>query len=107
MNLAACKHLTDKSTAAMVKFGKNLHELNLSWIKSISNGAILDIIVNCPRLRHLDIYDMKLTGETRELIIEAARQRGIKIVLKGLQESDPDVTIENPSMMLPNFGRTW
>lgn len=107
MNLAACKHLTDKSTTAMVKFGKNLHELNLSWIKSISNGAILDIIVNCRTLRHLDIYDMKLTGETRELIIEAARQREIKIVLKGLQESDPDVTLENPSMMLPNFGRTW
>lgn len=107
LNLAACKHLTDKSATAMVKFGKNLKELNLSWIKALSNSAVLDIIVNCPRLEHIDIYDMKLTGETRELVIEAARQREIKIVLKGLQLSDPDVTVENPSMKLPNFGKTW
>lgn len=40
-------------------------------------------------------------------MIEAARQRDIKIVLKGLLDSDPDITIENPSMMLPNFGKTW
>jgi hypothetical protein len=91
----------------MCKFGKNLQQLNLSWIKTISNGAILDLVVNLENLRHLDIYDMQLTGEIRELVIEGARQREIKIVLKGLQESDPDVTIENPSMMLPNFGKTW
>ncbi|XP_060587912.1 uncharacterized protein LOC132743408 [Ruditapes philippinarum] len=107
LNLAACKHLTDKSVKAMCQFGKNLQQLNLSWIKTISNGAILDLVVNLENLRHLDIYDMQLTGEIRELVIEGARQREIKIVLKGLQESDPDVTIENPSMMLPNFGKTW
>ncbi|XP_045171987.2 uncharacterized protein LOC123534020 [Mercenaria mercenaria] len=107
LNLAACKHVTNKSLAAICKYGKNLRELNLSWIKTISDGAILDLIVNCESLKHLDIYDLHLKGETRELVIEAARQREIKIVLKGLLESDPDVTIENPSMLLPNFGKTW
>lgn len=107
LNLAACKHVTDKSLSAMCKHGKNLKELNLSWIKSISQNGILDLVANCPSLQHLDIYDMKLTGEMRAVVIEAARQRKIKLVLEGLQESDPDVTIENPSMLLPNFGKSW
>lgn len=107
LNLAACKHLTDKSLTAMCKFGNNLQELNLSWIRTISEGGVLNLIVNCAKLNHLDIYDFHLTGEIKTLAIEAARQRGIKIVLKGLNESDPDVTIENPSMMLPNFGKAW
>lgn len=107
VSLAACKHVTDRGLAAIVKHGKNLKELNLSWIRGLSGSALLDIVVSCAKLRHLDIYDLKIEGEKRDVMIEAARQRGIKIVLKGLLESDPDVTLENPSMMLPNFGKTW
>ncbi|KAL4224345.1 hypothetical protein ACF0H5_017800 [Mactra antiquata] len=107
LNLAACKHITDKSMTSMCKYGKNLQELNLSWIKNLSESAILDLLVNCVRLKHLDVYDLHITGEVRALVIEAARQRNITLILKGLNKSDPDVTLENPSQMLPNFGKSW
>ena len=107
VSLAACKHVTDRGLVAIIKHSKNLRQLNLSWIRNLSEGALLDLVINCENLQHLDIYDLPLEGEKRDLVIEAARQRGIKVVLKGLLESDPDVTIENPSMMLPTFGKTW
>lgn len=106
MNLSECKHITDKGLAAIVKHGKNLQNLNLCWIRGLSGNAILDIVVNCEKLKLLDIYDLQLAGEERQLMIEAARQRGIKIGLKGLLESDPDVTFENPSLMLDEFVKT-
>ncbi|XP_052797528.1 uncharacterized protein LOC128229754 [Mya arenaria] len=107
VSLAACKHVTDKGVRSMIKYGANLQELNLSFIRTFSDSAIVDLVCNCERLRHLDIYDVTLGKESRAVIIEAARQRGVKVVLKGILESDPDVTLENPSMMLPNFGKTW
>lgn len=107
MSFAACKHITDKGLVSIAKYGKNLRELNLSLIKGLTAGGLLDLVVNSENLKHLDIYDLPLSGEARDLMVEAARQREIKIVLKGLLESDPDVTLENPSMLLPNFGKNW
>ncbi|KAH3886603.1 uncharacterized protein LOC127842934 [Dreissena polymorpha] len=107
VSLTACKHITDKSLASIVKYGHNLRELNVSFIKTFSNAAILDLLCNCKKLTMLDIFDAEVNTETRALIPEVARQRGIKVVLKGLHDSDPDVTFENPSCLLPTFGKIW
>ena len=107
LNLAGCNHLTDKSTQAMCKYGKNLREINLSLIRTLPEHSVLDLVANSEQLVFLDIFDAYLSDDMRELVVEAARQRGITLVLKGLDKSDPDVTIENPSTMLPNFGKVW
>ena len=106
LTVAGCKHLTDKTLKACVKHGNNLKQLNLSWIRSFTDAGLLDLVVNCEQLQYLDIFDVKLGETVKPVLIEAVRQRGITLVLKGLKESDPDVTLENPSEMLPNFGKT-
>lgn len=105
VSLAACKHVTDKSLVAMGKYGHSLKELNLSWITNLSGSAILKLLEECDNLQLLDIYDHRVSPETMVQIVEIARLRGIKVVLKGV--TDNEVALENPSMLLPNFGKVW
>lgn len=105
MSLAACKHVTDKSLVAMRKYGHSLKELNLSWITNLSELAILKLLEECDNLQLLDIYDHHVSPEIMVQIVEIARLRGIKVVLKGV--TDNEVALENPSMLLPNFGKVW
>ncbi|XP_033748891.1 uncharacterized protein LOC117333618 [Pecten maximus] len=104
LNLCACKHLTDRSMNALCRSSKNLKELNLSWIKTISESAIINLVQNCPKLEHLDIYDHIVTAGGTETLTQMARDRNIKIVLKGL--TDSKVAPENPCAKLPFFGKT-
>jgi hypothetical protein len=97
--------LTDRSATALSKHAKNLRELNLSWISTISEAAIINLMTNCSQLMLLDIYDHKISTESRSIIADIARQRKMKIVLKGL--TDLDIALENPSSLLPNFGKVW
>ena len=105
LSLAACKHVTDKSLTAMCKYGHSLKEVNLSWIRNLSATAILNLLEKCDNLKLLDIYDHKVSPESMVQIVEMARLRGIKVVLEGV--TDNDVSLENPSMHLPNFGKVW
>lgn len=105
LNLCACKHLTDRSASALSKHAKNLRELNLSWISTISEAAIINLMTKCPKLVFLDIYDHKISAESRSVMTDIARQRKMKIVLKGL--TDQEIALENPCSLLPNFGKVW
>ena len=53
----------------------------------------------------LDIYDHNISPEMMVEMVEIAKLRGIKLVLKGV--TDNEVALENPSMLLPTFGKTW
>lgn len=105
LNLCACKHLTDRSAWALSKHAHNLKELNLSWITTISETSIIDIMTNCSQLVFLDIYDHRISQDSRRIIADIARERKMKIVLKGL--TDNDIAPENPCSLLPNFGKVW
>ncbi|XP_062588055.1 F-box and leucine-rich repeat protein 13-like [Saccostrea cucullata] len=105
LSLCACKHLTDRAAKALCKHAKNLRELNLSWISTISEAAIIDLMTNCPQLMFLDIYDHNISKDGRSIIADIARQRKMKIVLKGL--TDLEIAPENPCSLLPNFGKVW
>lgn len=105
LNLCACKHLTDRSAWALSKHAHNLKELNLSWITTISETSIIDIMTNCSQLVFLDIYDHRTSQDSRRIIADIARERKMKIVLKGL--TDNDIAPENPCSLLPNFGKVW
>ena len=105
MSLAACKHVTDKSLVAMCKYGHSLKEVNLSWIRNLSGSALINLLEKCDNLMLLDIYDHKISPEDKVNIVETARMRGIKVVLEGV--TDNEVSLENPSMHLPNFGKVW
>ena len=105
LSLAACKHVTDKSLATICKYGHSLRQLNLSWIRNLSEKAILNLLDKCDNLEMLDIYDHNVSPETMVQMVEIAKLRGIKVVLKGV--TDNDVALENPSMLLPTFGKTW
>lgn len=105
LNLCACKHLTDRSMKALSRSSQNLKELNLSWIKTISESAIINLVRNCPKLEHLDIYDHKVSPEGRETLTSLAIDRNLTIVLKGL--TDAKVAPENPCAKLPFFGKKY
>lgn len=105
LNLCACKHLTDRSAWALSKHAHYLKELNLSWITTISETSIIDIMTNCSQLVFLDIYDHRISQDSRRIIADIARERKMKIVLKGL--TDNDIAPENPCSLLPNFGKVW
>lgn len=105
LNLCACKHLTDRSAWALSKHAHNLKELNLSWITTISETSIIDIMTNCSQLVFLDIYDHRISQDSRRIIADIARERKMKIVLKGI--TDNDIAPENPCSLLPNFGKVW
>ena len=97
--------MTDKSLAAMCKYGHSLKEINLSWIKNLSGSALIKLLEKCDNLTLLDIYDHKVSPEDLVQIVETARIKGIKVVLQGV--TDNEVSLENPSMHLPNFGKIW
>ena len=59
----------------------------------------------CDNLEMLDIYDHDVSPEIMVQIVEIAKLRGIKIVLKGV--TDNEVALDNPSMLLPTFGKVW
>ena len=105
LSLCACKHVTDRTIKALIKHAKKLKELNLSWISTVSETALIELITSCPSLKHLDIFDHKISEEGRETMTEIARQTKLTIVLKGL--TDEDVAPDNPCSMLPNFGKVW
>ena len=67
--------------------------------------AVLEFVQACPSLQHLDMYDMRMSPTNKEQLIALARERGIKIVLRGLD--DQDICPDKPSMMMPNFGNIW
>ena len=95
--------MTDKSLATICKYGHSLKQLNLSWIKNLSGIAVLNILEKCETLEMLDIYDHDVSPEIVVQMVEIAKLRGIKIVLKGV--TDNEVALENPSMLLPSFGK--
>lgn len=97
--------MTDRTACALSKHAGNLRELNLSWISTISESSIIDLITKCPQLQFLDIYDHTISPDGRTRIADIARQRKMKIVLKGL--TDKEITLENPCSLLPNFGKVW
>ena len=71
----------------------------------MTEKSIIDLMIQCTSLKHIDIYDHKISGEGRRSMIDIAKPRGLTVVLKGL--NDEDVAPENPCLMLPNFGLTW
>ena len=103
LSLAICKHITDKSLASICKYGHSLKQLNLSWIKNLSGTAVLNILDKCENLEMLDIYDHDVSPEIMVQMVDIAKLRGIKVVLKGI--TDDKVALENPSMLLPSFGK--
>lgn len=105
INLCACKHLTDRTLKALCRYSKNLRQLNLSWIRTMSEKAIIDLMIKCTQLKHLDIYDHKISPEGRRCMVDIAKPQGLTVVLKGL--NDQEVAPANPCLMLPNFGLTW
>ncbi|KAL5017355.1 hypothetical protein ScPMuIL_006944 [Solemya velum] len=104
VNFSECKHLTDRTVQAICKHD-NTKQLNLTFTPNITEGALMTMIDSCPHLNHLDIFDKRISPEGRKLMVESARKKGLKIVLKGL--SDKDIAPDNPCMMLPNFGKVW
>lgn len=62
-------------------------------------------MTNCSQLVFLDIYDHRTSQDSRRIIADIARERKMKIVLKGL--TDNDIAPENPCSLLPNFGKVW
>ena len=62
-------------------------------------------MIKCTQLKHLDIYDHKISPEGRRCMVDIAKPRGLTVVLKGL--NDQQVAPANPCLMLPNFGLTW
>lgn len=105
LSLCGCKHLTDRSARALSKYAQNLKELNLSWITTISETSIINLMTNCSQLVFLDIYDHTISQDSRIIIADIARERKMKIVLKDL--TDHDIAPENPCSLLPNFGKVW
>ena len=99
MNVSSCRHLTDRSVNAIIKYLPNLVHLNASGIHTLSEQAILNLVTSLPNLKHLDIFDNRnLSPHGRETLVEIARQREMTIVLKGL--TDADVAPENPAAVL-------
>lgn len=105
INLCACKHLTDRTLKAMCKYSKKLKQLNLSWIRTMSEKAIIDLMIQCVCLEYIDIYDHKISPKGQSCITDIAKPRGLTVVLKGL--TDEGIALKNPCLMLPNFGLTW
>lgn len=62
-------------------------------------------MTNCSQLVFLDIYDHRISQDSRRIIADIARERKMKIVLKGL--TDNGIAPENPCSLLPNFGKVW
>lgn len=62
-------------------------------------------MTNCSQLVFLDIYDHRISQDSRRIIADIARERKMKIVLKGI--TDNDIAPENPCSLLPNFGKVW
>ncbi|KAL3857414.1 hypothetical protein ACJMK2_012088 [Sinanodonta woodiana] len=102
LNLAACKHLTDKGLESISRYAKKLKQLNLSWIKGFSDESLVNMVLKCENLKHLDIYDLKISEESTTVLETIAKERGMVIVLKGLTS---DVAPENPSILLHTFGK--
>ena len=57
----------------------------------------MNILDKCENLEMLDIYDRDVSPEIMVQMVEIAKLRGIKVVLKGI--TDDKVALENPSML--------
>jgi hypothetical protein len=102
LNLAGCKHLTDKTLQHLEKLCPNLQYLNICDLQLITQDAIINVLATAPSLVHLDIFfNRNIKKEMYDTIEEILRRRNISLVLKGL--TDRDVSPSNAAESLSKF----
>ena len=109
LNLSGCHHLTDRTINAVCKNLRHIQQLNLSRVKSITQEAILKLLVKCPSLAHLDIYDnpnISVEGRVKLQDMWAQNGRDLTVLLDGLDVVLPE---NNPSLslQLAGAGEYW
>ena len=104
LSLCACKHVTERTLKTLLKHSKMLKQLNLTWIRTISERAIIDFVCNCESLEFLDIYDHCISKDGVAMLTELGIKHSVTIVHKHLNHTK--VAPEDPCAFLPLFGKT-
>ena len=88
---------------AVCKNLRHIQQLNLSRVNEISEAAIMKLLLKCPTLIHLDIYDNpNISAEGRVKIQEIWAQTGrdLCVLLDGLDAVINGNPENNPSLSL-------
>lgn len=87
LNLMLCTHLSDRSLDAIAASCKSLQMINLCGIP-LSGPAIIQFVLNCPHLHHLDIWGVpNLCSNTIATLTELGCTRNVTVVHKDITDT--------------------
>ncbi|KAK7494009.1 hypothetical protein BaRGS_00014667 [Batillaria attramentaria] len=102
LNLTGCSHLTDQCVKPLIKNLSRLKRVGLSFNKGITETAVIEFLQKAPALKHLDIFGLRTTAEGKEEIDRLRTERGIVVILKGLEEKDETGAVTHIKPTYPN-----
>ncbi|CAL1536162.1 unnamed protein product [Lymnaea stagnalis] len=82
LNLCSCTHLTSKCLSILSKWLVHLQVLHITSVPSLTFSSVQNFLQSASELKFVDVFYLKTTSEQYTALMETAKRKEIKIILR-------------------------